>query len=325
VSTSPPSWSPPRPILDRGRSLWGGTNLPLIRGRKSRFAHGPRVVGRRNDWPRAAGLRPIAAALCETRLRRRMRGHIRRRLPAWLRASPRPEGRPAALESVPTLADRVGRRFGGEGTPGPEPGRERGSSRQAPVAPQCWLRVRLHRRRHRAHDHHQRPGRVRGATGLPARARNVSLGRSTCALEPRQPARRRFHRPSSPNPKMKPDQAAHSRPRRPAHRCRNMRPAEATAAPPDTPRRVTRELPPIGAHAFAATRKQRRRRQPSGDSRDARRIRIFIASGRAAKAPPNALASSPCRRDTPPERASQRAPAAAWGTISTVAVTTPGL
>jgi hypothetical protein len=37
VSTSPPSWSPPRPFLDRGRSLWGGSNFPLIRGRKSRL------------------------------------------------------------------------------------------------------------------------------------------------------------------------------------------------------------------------------------------------------------------------------------------------
>lgn len=63
----------------------------------------------------------------------------------------------------------------------------------------------------------------------------------------------------------------------------------------------------------------------SPDSPDARRIRIFIARGNPAKAIPAALARRLSGRDRRPERASQRPPAAAWGAISKVTVTTPGL
>jgi hypothetical protein len=44
VGTSPPSWSPPRPILDRGRSPFGRTNFPFIGRRKSRCTCAPRIV-----------------------------------------------------------------------------------------------------------------------------------------------------------------------------------------------------------------------------------------------------------------------------------------
>ncbi len=41
MSTSPPSWSPPRPISTEDATPWGGTHSPSIGGRKSRMCSRP--------------------------------------------------------------------------------------------------------------------------------------------------------------------------------------------------------------------------------------------------------------------------------------------